>query len=120
MGEAYNGFPAALATVLFGSFLSRWPFRHAPLIRDEGEYALLGQLIREGAVPYLDIYYQKTPFTFYWMSAVQAMFGESLPALRVTTAIYGIVILVAVYALARRLSGPVAGIAAALAMAVLI
>jgi 4-amino-4-deoxy-L-arabinose transferase-like glycosyltransferase len=104
-----------LGLILALSFGLRWPFRDVSLIRDEGEYAYAGQQILQGAVPYRDIYNQKTPFAFYWMALVQWLAGPELPALRVATTLYGLITTVAMYLLARRLFGSPAGLVAALA-----
>src|SRR5262245_15325871 len=85
--EGLRGWQEAIIVglILASSFAIRWPFRHVPLIRDEGEYAYLGQQILHGAIPYRDVYNQKTPFAFYFFAAIQVAFGSSLEALRVAT-----------------------------------
>ena len=108
-----------LGLILCGWFVVRWPFRAALLVRDEGEYAHLGQQILDGAIPYLEIYNQKTPFTFYLMAAVQALFGEGLVALRLATTVYGMATAVLVYFLARRLASAGAAPWAVLGLGVL-
>jgi 4-amino-4-deoxy-L-arabinose transferase-like glycosyltransferase len=109
----------ALSLILALAFAVRWPFRHMVLIRDEGEYAYLGQQILHGAVPYLDVYNQKTPFTFYLMAAFQWLAGPELAALRVATTVYGLVATVMLYLVVRRLFDPPTAIAAALAFALM-
>jgi len=60
-----------LLVLNLGSFLRRaLAIRHILLIRDEGEYAYTGQQILRGAIPYLDYFNQKTPFTFYFAGRV--------------------------------------------------
>jgi 4-amino-4-deoxy-L-arabinose transferase-like glycosyltransferase len=108
-----------LALVATAAFAVRWPFRRAPLIRDEGELAQLGQAILQGAVPYLDVYNQKPPVTHYGMALLQAVAGPDLAVLRVATTLYGLATLVLVALLARRLAGPLAGQTAAAAFALL-
>jgi 4-amino-4-deoxy-L-arabinose transferase-like glycosyltransferase len=108
-----------LLVILTAYFAVRWPFRHAPLIRDEGEYAHLGQQILQGAVPYLEIYNQKTPLVFYLVAGVQRIGGESLEALRLATTAYGMVTAVIVFLIGRRLFGASAGLWAALAFCVM-
>src|SRR5262249_37083673 len=109
----------ALAMILLVSFVVRWPFRNLVLIRDEGEYAYTGQRILHGAVPYAEVYNQKTPFVFYLMAAIQQFAGPGLTALRVATAVYGMVATVVLYFLARRLFGPGTAVGAALAFVVM-
>ncbi|MFQ5418228.1 MAG: glycosyltransferase family 39 protein [Myxococcota bacterium] len=104
-----------LAIILLLSFAIRLPFRDAVLIRDEGELALLGQRILQGALPYADVYNQKTPFSFYFLAAVQAVAGEGLAALRTATVVYGLATTAVVYAIARRIGGIAAAAFSALA-----
>jgi 4-amino-4-deoxy-L-arabinose transferase-like glycosyltransferase len=108
-----------LTAILALSFALRWPFRDVSLIRDEGEYAYTGQRILKGAVPYVDVYNQKTPFTFYWMALIQWVAGPGLPALRLSTTLYGLVTAALLYVLARQLFGSFAGLIAALAFSVM-
>lgn len=109
----------ALLAILAAAFAIRWPFRHAVLIRDEGEYAYLGQQILRGAIPYLDVYNQKTPLTFYLMAAIQWLAGPEVTSLRITTTVYGLITTVVLYVLTRRLWGGPAAIVTALAFAVM-
>jgi hypothetical protein len=111
--------PLLLACLLAAGFAARWPFRQAELFRDEGEYVHLGQEILRGNVPYRDVYNQKTPLTFYWMAGVQKVAGTSLAAVRVFTALYGLVTTVAVYLLMRRLFGRSAALWAVLAFSIM-
>lgn len=99
---------AALAAILALAFAARWPFRSAPLVRDEGEYAHMAQEILRGAVPYLDVYNQKTPFVFYFFSGVVEWAGASVAALRLATTLWGLLTALLVHALARRAFGGVA------------
>jgi hypothetical protein len=108
-----------LAAILGAALAARWPFRHVVLIRDEGEYAYLGQQILRGVIPYQDAYNQKTPFVFYLMAAIQAAAGPGLPALRLATVGYGWITTVFLYLLTRRLLGPGAAFGAALAFNVM-
>ncbi len=104
---------AGLALLLVGTFAARWPFRNAPLIRDEGELAHLAQAILGGATPYLDVYNQKTPLVFYALAGVQQAAGEGLAALRTATTLHALATTLVLWWLARRLFGPrAAGITA--------
>src|SRR6516165_5545366 len=94
-----------LCLILLISFLVRWPFRTVTFVRDEGEYAHLGQEILRGSVPYRDVYNQKTPFVFVFFAAVQAALGPSVVALRIATTLYGLATTVVLYAVARMLFG---------------
>jgi hypothetical protein len=91
--------------VLAAHFAARWPFRGMPFVRDEGELVHLGRQILRGAVPYLDVYVQKTPFAFYLLAGVQALCGASVEAIRVATTLWGTLTAVAVFLCARTLFG---------------
>ena len=108
-----------LVLLLAVSFTVRWPFRSVSLIRDEGEYVHLGQEILRGRLPYVDVYNQKTPVTFYLMAGVQKLAGTNLAAVRVFTAFYGLLATFVLYLLARRLFGYSAALWAALAFCVM-
>jgi len=108
-----------LGLLLVATLVVRWPYREVALIRDEGEYAHLGQEILRGAVPYADVYNQKTPFVFYLMALIQAVAGSSVSALRLATALYGAATTVVVFLLGRSLFGRGAALASAAAFAVM-
>ena len=99
---------AGLVVLLVAYAAMRWPFRDAPLIRDEGEYVHLGQQILRGAIPYLDIYNQKTPLVFYATAALQALGGASVEAFRIATTVWGAATALVLWTLARRLCGSIA------------
>jgi hypothetical protein len=94
-----------LSLILATAFAMHWPFRQVTYIRDEGEYAYIGQEILRGAVPYRDVYNQKTPFVFFFFAGVQGLFGPGVTALRIATTVYGLATTVVLYALARMLFG---------------
>ncbi len=96
---------AILGSILVAFFAARWPFRSVPLVRDEGEYAHLGLEILGGAIPYLDVYNQKTPFVFYWMSGVQWLFPDDLVAIRLATTLWLGLSALALYAAALHIVG---------------
>lgn len=109
-----------LAAILAAFWLVRWPFRETFLIRDEGEYAYIGQRILAGEIPYRDVYNQKTPFAFYAMAAGQRLVGTSVAELRLFGSAYGLVSTGAVYALARAALGPFGAAAAALSFGAMV
>ena len=106
-----------LATILLAFWLARFPFREIPLIRDEGEYAYIGQRILQGDVPYRDVYNQKTPFAFYAMAAGQSLLGPTVSELRLFGSAYGLLSTSAVYVAARVALGPLGAAVAALTFA---
>ncbi|PWU21964.1 MAG: hypothetical protein C5B50_00375 [Verrucomicrobia bacterium] len=56
-----------LAAIALGSFfvLLRWNLYNQPLVRDEGEYAYAGQLLKHGQLPYEKSFLQKPPMVAY-------------------------------------------------------
>ncbi|MBX7168587.1 MAG: glycosyltransferase family 39 protein [Pirellulales bacterium] len=107
---------AVLALVLAAYFAARWPFSELPLMRDEGEYAQMGQALRQGLLPYRDIYNQKPPVVFAIFAALQAIAGEGLLALRLATTVWAAAATTLTWIVARRLFGPVGALGTALVM----
>lgn len=105
---------AAIAVVLLAVRLT---FLHEPLERDEGYFACIGQEILRGGIPYKDAIDMKPPGVFYYYAAAIASFGKSVESIRLFTALYSLGTLAAVFWLARRLAGPMAGFVAALMFA---
>jgi len=69
---------AALATAGLGVVLAlgvRAQLLGMPLERDEGIYLYFGQLVLDGAVPYLDFYELKPPLLYYAYAAIHAIAG---------------------------------------------
>jgi hypothetical protein len=79
-----------LVGLLTARLAARWPFLNVELFRDEGEYVHMGQEILRGTIPYLDVYNQKTPLVFYLMVGLQKVAGTSLEAVRIFTALWGL------------------------------
>jgi len=109
-----------LCAILAAFWLARWPYRDMFLIRDEGEYAYIGQRILAGDIPYRDVYNQKTPFAFYAFAAAQATLGPALSDLHRFCTGYGLLTIGAVYALARSAAGPLGAAVAAASLAAIL
>jgi hypothetical protein len=90
-----------------------------PLERDEGEYALAGQLILDGYAPYQRLYNMKWPGTYYCYAAFEAVFGQSVAGVRAGVLLVNVAAIVLVFLIGRRLYDPMAAAAAAVAYAVL-
>jgi Dolichyl-phosphate-mannose-protein mannosyltransferase len=90
-----------------------------PLERDEGEFALAGQLVREGHPPYDRLYNMKWPGTYYGYALIESVFGESVRGIRLGILCLNAVSIVLVYLIARRLLDASAAAAAALVYAIL-
>lgn len=90
-----------------------------PLERDEGEYAYAGQLILQGIPPYTLAYNMKLPGVYAAYALLQAVFGQSTNGIHWGLLCVNAATILLVFALARRLFGPLAGIIAAFAYALL-
>ena len=93
--------------------------RDMPLERDEGEYAYAGQLILQGVPPYKEAYNMKLPGTYAAYAAIMAVFGQSPSGIRLGLALVNAASIVLVFLLGRKLLDDAAGLAAAVAFALL-
>ena len=93
------------------------PLVFMPLARDQALFAYSGQVILQGGAPYRDVFEQKGPATHYLFALVVAVGGNSQVAIRgfFYLVLAGAVLLGAGFA--RRMAGPEAGLAAAVAAA---
>jgi len=110
---------ALLALVLFlaGSVRSR--VTGAPLERDEGEYAYMGQLMLQGVPPYAEAYNMKLPGIYVAYAAVLAVFGETREGIHQGLLVVNAFTTVLVFLLARRLLARAGALVAASAFAFL-
>lgn len=104
-----------LGLILLGAFLVRWRFRECPLERDEGEYAYIGQLLLRGIAPYGLTGNHKFPGVYVAYAAIMAVFGETASGIHVGMLVINLANTLLIFFLGRRLSGDVAGLAAAAA-----
>ncbi len=109
-----------LAAVLALSLALRSLVVDVPLERDEGQYAYIAWRWLDGAMPYVDSFDQKPPGVYAMYAASIALLGRSPVALHWAAAVYTLGTLAAVFAVGRRLAGPVAGLAAASLLAFLV
>ena len=93
--------------------------REMPLERDEGEYAYAGQLILHGVPPYKEAYNMKLPGTYAAYAVIMAVFGQSPSGIRLGLALVNAASIILVFRLGRRLLDEAAGVAAAVAFALL-
>jgi 4-amino-4-deoxy-L-arabinose transferase-like glycosyltransferase len=103
-----------LLAILALSTLLRLAFLHEPFDRDEGQYATIAQVILRGGLPYRDAIEIKPPGTFYLYALAIGLFGATIEAVRTFTALYAMLTVIAVYGVARHISGARAGLCAAL------
>ena len=85
-----------------------------PLERDEGEYAYAGQLILSGLPPYDAVYNMKFPGAYYVYAAIMAALGQTDWAIRVGLLTVHLATAGFVFAVGRRVVGPIAATVAAM------
>ena len=90
-----------------------------PLERDEGEYAYAGQLMLEGIPPYQLAYNMKFPGVYAAYALIMWIFGQTSTGIHLGLLIVNIANIALVFLIARRLTGLIAGIAAASSYAIL-
>jgi len=81
--------------------LAVWPTLSYPLTRDQGAYAYIADLIRQGGVPYRDVWDLKPP-AIYWMYSLSfSLLGRSELAVRGFDVLYTLATGAFVYLLAQ-------------------
>jgi 4-amino-4-deoxy-L-arabinose transferase-like glycosyltransferase len=108
---------ALLATICALPILLYLPFLHEPLMRDEGFYAAVGQLILDGDLPYRDAFDNKPPLVFGWYALSFLIFGQHVWAPRLVAAILVSVTTFLVYVQGRLIFSGREALLAALAFA---
>src|SRR5438105_1862762 len=104
--------------ILFFSAV-RFRLRNMPLERDEGEYAYAGQMILQGVAFYKFVYNMKLPGTYAAYALIMAVFGQSPAGIHLGMILVNAATVILMFLLAKRLFGPLAGVAAASSFALL-
>jgi len=108
-----------LAIVFLFFSLIRIRLLNFPLERDEGEYAYSGQLMLQGVVPYSLAYNMKLPGTYAAYALIMALFGESSAGIHAGLLLANAATVILLFLLAKKLFGPLAGLAAGSSYALL-
>jgi hypothetical protein len=90
-----------------------------PLERDEGEYAYSGQLMLQGIAPYSLAYNMKLPGTYAAYALIMVVFGQSPAGIHAGLLLVNAATVILLFLLARKLFGPLAGLAAGSSYALL-
>ncbi|UCF42746.1 MAG: glycosyltransferase family 39 protein [Planctomycetota bacterium] len=109
----------ALVAVILLTAAVRVRLLDAPLERDEGEYAYAGQLILQGIPPYAQVYNMKMPGIYAAYALILAAFGQTHSGIHLGLLIINAATVMLLFLLAKRLFGPLAGVAAAAVFALL-
>jgi hypothetical protein len=105
----------ALAAMLF----IRIRLLEIPLERDEGEYAYSGQLMLQGVPPYQLAYNMKLPGTYAAYAVLMAIFGQTTAGIHLGLLVVNAATVALIFAIAKRLLGLSAAVAASASYAVL-
>jgi hypothetical protein len=89
-----------------------------PFERDEGEYAYAGQLMLEGVPPYSQAYNMKMPGIYAAYAVILAVFGQTVSGIHFAVLIINTATILLLFFMAKKLFGPVAGVAAAVFFAI--
>jgi hypothetical protein len=109
-----------LAVIVFGLVIViRIRLLGIPLERDEGEYAYAGQLMLQGIPPYKLAYNMKFPGTYAAYALIMALFGQTIVGIHLGLLLINAATILLIFLLGRRLINSIAGLAAAMAYAVL-
>ncbi|MBK9338640.1 MAG: glycosyltransferase family 39 protein [Lewinellaceae bacterium] len=109
----------ALAAVLLFVFFVRFRLLSLPLERDEGEYALMGQLILQGIPPYEMAYNMKLPGTYYAYAFLMLLFGQTATGVHAGLLVVNLASIVLLFAVGKRLVNDTVGVLAAASFALL-
>lgn len=91
----------------------------APLERDEGEFAYLGQQLLQGIPPYLSSFSMKPPGIFAAYASIMLLFGETARGIHLGLAVVNALSIITIFFLARRLRDSFAAAATSIAFAIL-
>lgn len=86
-----------------------------PLERDEGEYALAGQLILKGIPPYEMVYNMKLPGTYYLYALLMLVFGQTTVGIHAGLLVVHMVSLLLLFAVGKKMANDAVGVLAAAA-----
>ena len=75
---------------------------------DESTFIVMAAHVLDGNLPYVELFDNKPPMIFFLLAGAMAVFGESLPVARAVGGAFLLVSCIAVFAIARRRTGPVA------------
>ena len=109
----------ALAAIILFVAAVRIRLLQIPLERDEGEFALMGQLMLEGIPPYSMAYNMKLPGAYAAYAGVMAIFGRTIAGIHIGLLLANAAAIVLLFLLARRLFDNATSIVAAASYALL-
>ena len=102
-----------LGVILLATAAVRIRLLSAPLERDEGEFAYMGQLMLHGIAPYKIAYNMKFPGIYAAYALVMAVFGQTIIGIHLGLLLVNATSIVLTFLLGRRLMDRLAGVVAA-------
>ncbi|NCA84823.1 MAG: hypothetical protein EOM83_04525 [Clostridia bacterium] len=102
-----------LLVLLVLTALLRLRLLGVPLERDEGEYALFGQLMLRGIPPYQAVYSMKFPGTHFFYALIMLLFGQTATGIHLGLLLINAATITFLYLLMRRLTSASAALLAA-------
>lgn len=108
-----------LAVILLFVTLIRYRLLGLPLERDEGEYALMGQLILKGIPPYEMAYSMKLPGTYYLYALLMGVFGQSPAGIHLGLLVVNLASILLVFSIGKKLLNETPALFAAASFALL-
>jgi 4-amino-4-deoxy-L-arabinose transferase-like glycosyltransferase len=105
--------PWLIVGLLLLVVIVRLPAWSAPLARDAGVYAFVGQQVAAGHLPYRDVWDHKPPGLYYLFALALVLFPDSTVTLRACELMWVGLTTWAVYSLARRYAHPIAAASSA-------
>jgi len=103
----------SLGAIVLFVLLVRIRLLGIPLERDEGEYALMGQLLLKGIPPYEAAYNMKLPGTYYLYAVLMALFGQTATGVHMGLLVVNLVSIAGLFLIGRRLAGDGLGLLSA-------
>ncbi|MBI5078894.1 glycosyltransferase family 39 protein, partial [Candidatus Saganbacteria bacterium] len=94
-----------LLSILLAQAALRMPFLREPVEADEGAYAYIAQRLLAGEVPYRDIFDHKPPAIYFIYAGLFKLFGDEPIVLTFSSAAFGMLTTLAVFAVGILLFG---------------
>ena len=116
--ERYLGY-IALALIIAFVVIVRINLLGIPFERDEGCYGYFGQLILDGATPYVSFYEIKPPGLYYAYALIIMIFGNTIEGLHTGFLVFNVLTVLFLYFIGKRLFDNFTGLIAAGSYAIL-
>jgi len=109
----------AIIAVIIAAAVIRSQLLSVPFERDEGEYAYIAQQMLKGVPPYVSAYSMKLPGIYVVYALIMTLFGQTHTGVHLGLLIVNAATIFAVFLLAKKIFGSLAGVMAGGAFAVI-